>query len=94
MRVFVDQVGGRFIAELPVQADFLKLVEERVRLPQIVRIAELADQVGGPQQRRILVDLMLVGRGGVGEARVLDCARDPRAVELLDRRQAIEHEQL
>ena len=67
LRIFVDQVRGRFVAELPVQADFLKLVVERVGFPQIVRIAELADQVGGSEQRRILMDVVVVGRRGIGE---------------------------
>ena len=61
MRIFVNQVGGRFIAQLPIQADFLELVVERVGFPQIVRVAELADEIRGPQQRRILVDVVVVG---------------------------------
>jgi hypothetical protein len=45
----VDHVGRRIVAELPGQADFLEFVVKRIGLSQIVRIAELADEVGGPQ---------------------------------------------
>src|ERR1700723_3597602 len=60
--VFVDQVRRRCVAKLPVQADFLEFVVERIGLPQIMRIAELTNKIRGPQQRGILVDVMVVGR--------------------------------
>src|ERR1700733_13385704 len=39
LRILIDQIGRRLIAELSVQADFLEFVIERVGLPQIMRIA-------------------------------------------------------
>ena len=44
-RIFIDKVGGRFVAKLFVQTNFLKFVEERIGLSQIVRIAKLADKI-------------------------------------------------
>ena len=40
-RIFIDQVGGRFVAKLFVQTNFLKFVEERIGLFQIVRVAQV-----------------------------------------------------
>src|SRR5215469_11780024 len=56
LRIFVDDVGGAVVAELAVEAGFFELVIERVRLADIMRIAELSDQVGGSQQGSLLVD--------------------------------------
>src|SRR5262245_986148 len=94
LRILVDQVRRRFIAELPVQADLLEFVVKRVDFPQVMRIAELTDEVGTPQQRPLLVDARLVVRGRVWEAREIDRACDSVAVELLDRGDALQHEQL
>src|SRR5271169_1888182 len=46
-RIFIDQVGGRFVAKLFVQTNFLKFVEECIGLFQIVRVGKLADKVCG-----------------------------------------------
>jgi hypothetical protein len=62
LRVFVDQVRRRCVAELPIQADFLEFVVERIGFPQIMRIAQLTNQIGGAQQRGVLLDVMIVGR--------------------------------
>src|SRR6202046_975266 len=40
LRVLVDDVGGRVVAELFVQTDFFKFVEQRICLSQVIRIAE------------------------------------------------------
>src|SRR5271154_1477880 len=72
LRIFVDQVRRRFVAELPVQADFLEFIEERIGLSQIVRIAELTDEISGPQQRGPFVDVCDIGRRRVRESRVFD----------------------
>ena len=40
-RIFIDKVGGRFVAKLFVQTNFLKFVEERIGLFQIVRVAQV-----------------------------------------------------
>ena len=57
--IFVDQVRRRFVAKLPVQANFLEFVVERIGLSKITRIAELTDQVRGAQQRRPIVSAVV-----------------------------------
>src|SRR5512145_3056365 len=47
LRIFVDDVRRRFVAELLVQTDLFKFVVESVGLFQIVRIAKLTDEVRG-----------------------------------------------
>ena len=64
LRVFVDQVGGRLIAQLPIEADFLELLIKGVGLLQIVRIAKLADQ---PQAT--ILQLVYQQKSYEGEAR-------------------------
>ena len=59
-----------------------------------MRIAQLTDQVGGPQQRGPFVDGMVFGHRREGEARVLDRACDQRAVDLLNLREPIQREEL
>src|SRR5262245_24071275 len=68
LRILVDEVGGVVVAELTVEARFLELVIERVGLAYIVRIVELPDQVGGPQQCGLLVDAFYVRRHAAWEA--------------------------
>src|SRR5262245_803965 len=92
--IFVDQVRRRFITELPVQTDLFEFVEKRIGFPQIVRIAELTDEVGTPQQRPLFVHVRVVVRRRVWEACKPDRACDSLPVELLDRRNALQHEQL
>ena len=46
LRILIDQIGRRLIAELSVQADFLEFVIERVGLSDVVGVAELPDQIG------------------------------------------------
>src|ERR1700728_4909411 len=47
LRIEVGKIGGRGITELLVHADFLELVIQRIGFAQIMRIAELADEIGG-----------------------------------------------
>ena len=61
-RIFIDEVGRRFIAELPVQTNFFKFVEECIGFPQVVRIAKLTDKIGGSQKRPLFVDFLIIGR--------------------------------
>src|SRR6266508_2727974 len=84
LRIAVDEVRGRAVAELAVQAGLLELVVERVGLAQIVRVAELADEIGGAQQRALLCNLLVLRRNGNREARALDRARDASGVQKLD----------
>ena len=64
LRVFVDEIGGAVVAELPIEAGLLELIIEGVRFADVVGIAELADQVGGPEEVGFLVD-----RSGLRRAR-------------------------
>src|SRR5262249_53651125 len=50
LRVFVDEIGGVVVAELAIAASLLELVVEGVGLADVMGIAELADEVGGPHQ--------------------------------------------
>ena len=55
LRIFVDDVGRRLVAERLGQADLVEFVEQRIGLAHVVGIAELADQVGGAQQQALLL---------------------------------------
>src|SRR5260370_11556451 len=68
LRIFVDDVGGAVVAELAVEAGLFELAIERVGLADIMRIAELPDQVGGSQQRSLLVDAFHFRRHAAREA--------------------------
>src|ERR1700733_5202040 len=85
----LDQVGGRRIAVLPVAAEFLELVEQRIGLPRIQGIAKLSDQIGGLNQPRLesrLIDVRSRGRresgqfDGGGDAGGVDRRRLPKAL--------------
>src|ERR1700736_722008 len=43
LRIAIDDVGGRIIAKLAIHADFLELMVERVGLPDVIMIADLAE---------------------------------------------------
>jgi hypothetical protein len=45
LRAAIDDVGGRFIAELPVHAHLFERVVQRIGFPQAVGIAELPDEI-------------------------------------------------
>src|SRR6516164_2730253 len=47
LRIFVNDVRRRLIAELLVQTNLLKFVVERIRFSQIVRVAKLTDEICG-----------------------------------------------
>src|SRR5215469_8252715 len=98
LRIFIDDVRRRLIAELLVQADLFKLVVKRIGFSQIVRIAKLTDEIRGAQEwpylvKSLLVVILVRGRW-VWESRESDRPCDPRAVEFLDCRDAVQHEQL
>ena len=46
----LDQVRWRRVTELTVQPDLLELLEQRVGLLEVERIAELPDQIGSLDQ--------------------------------------------
>src|SRR6266436_1655265 len=47
LRIFIDDVCWRLIAELLVQTNFFKFVVERIGFSQIVGIAKLTDEICG-----------------------------------------------
>ena len=81
-RVPLREVGRAGVAELVGEADLGELVEQRVQLARVERIAELPDQVGRPQQagfRPGLPVLVVRGHGephptAVGSARTIEPA--------------------
>src|SRR5262249_28704624 len=50
LRIFIDDVRRRLVAELPVQTNLFKFVVKRIGFSQIVRIAKLTDEICGAQQ--------------------------------------------
>src|SRR5580698_11347299 len=84
----LDQVGRRRIAVLPVAAEFLELVEQRIGFPRVQRVAKLPDQIGGLNKPRLeswLIDVRSRGRresgqfDGGGDAGGVDRRRLPEA---------------
>ena len=53
LRELLGEIGWRFIAQLPREPGLDELVVERIQLAGMVGVAELADQVGGPNQGRL-----------------------------------------
>src|SRR5215831_15990547 len=53
LRIVVDEIGRAGIAELLVDAGFGEFVVERVEFARVERIAQLADQITGPDQARV-----------------------------------------
>src|SRR5438132_10408504 len=53
--ILVREIGGRGVAELPIHSDLFELIVQRVGLAQIVRIAELSDEIGSPNKQALLV---------------------------------------
>src|SRR5262245_2876999 len=60
LRIFIDDVRRRLIAELPVQTSFFKFVEKRIGFSQIVRIAKLTDEIRGSQEWPYFVNSLLI----------------------------------
>src|SRR5262249_47548240 len=50
LRIFIDDVRRRLVAELPVQTNLFKFVVKRIGFSQIVRIAKLTDEICGSQE--------------------------------------------
>jgi hypothetical protein len=62
LRIEIDEVRGRGIAELPVHPSLFELVIERIGLANVMGIAELPDQIRSPQQRGLLVEFLFFAR--------------------------------
>src|SRR4029079_7179189 len=59
LRIEVDEVSRRRVTEPLVHPDLFKLVVKRIGLAQIVRIAELADEIGGADQDAVFAGIDL-----------------------------------
>src|SRR6516165_10798209 len=77
----LDQVGGGSVAELPIAADFLELVKQRVGLSRIQGVAELSDQIGSLNQPLLEIRLIRVWVPVWREAGEFDRRRDAGGVE-------------
>src|SRR5262245_42927464 len=82
------EIGRRSVAEFLIPADFLELVIKRIGFAQILRIAELADEIGGTYQR-VLFAVAVVGT----MTRALDGVGDTEGVKRFDLGYAIHYEQ-
>jgi 5-methyltetrahydropteroyltriglutamate--homocysteine methyltransferase len=78
-RILLQEVGRGFVAELPVAADFLEFVKERVGLLRIERVAKLSDEIGGLNQPR-LETRFVVAVGARGKAGKFDRVGHARGV--------------
>jgi hypothetical protein len=77
-RITIGQISRRGVTELPVHADFFKFVKKGIGFTKVMRIAELADQIGGTHQHAFFVTTVVsVGR----KARGLDGIGDTSGVE-------------
>src|SRR6516162_4512586 len=72
LRIAVDHIGRTSIAELLVNAVFDEFVVERVQLARVERIAQLTNQIAGPDQARFRVGSGVVFVVRHREARELD----------------------
>src|SRR5215213_4646348 len=72
VRKALHEVRGRRIAELAVEPDLLELVVERVRLLEVERIAELADQIRGLDEPPLSVFRHILRAAAHGKARELN----------------------
>src|SRR5215475_7233447 len=89
----VGKVGWRGVAELFIHSDFFKFEEKRVGLAQIMRVAQLADQIGRANE----LSLFAIGISGAWrrrKTRKLDSVCNPVGIECFKRTEAIHHEEL
>jgi hypothetical protein len=82
LRIKVYQIGRRRITELPIHTDFFKFVPQRIDLAQIMRIAELPDEIGGTRQQAFF-SICIVGAGGYWKTREFDGAGNPLGIDQL-----------
>src|SRR6516225_11015122 len=60
LRIEIGEIRRRSVAELLIHADLFELVIECIRLAQVMRVAELPDQIGPAHQQSLLA--LFVGR--------------------------------
>src|ERR1700730_11764923 len=94
LRVAVDHIGRTSVTELLVDAGLGEFVVERVQFAQVERIAQLTDQIAGPDQGRFGVGGGVVVVVRHREARELDARGDALLVDKLNRRETLPDEDL
>src|SRR5580704_316622 len=90
----LDQVSRSRIAVLPVAAELLELVEQRIGLPRIEGIAKLPDQIGGLNQPRLESGLIGVRSRGRRKAGQFDGGGDAVGIDRRRLPEALVNEQL
>ena len=78
LRILIGEIGWRVIAELLVHSDFFKFVIERIGLAQVMWIAELANEIGGPNEHAFFVAAVVSAKR---KARRLDGIGDTGSVK-------------
>jgi len=94
LRIAFDQVGWTSIAEPFVNAGFDEFVVKRVQFAQVERIAQLTDQIAGPDQARFRVGSGVVVVVRHREARELDGRGDALLIDEWDWRKTLADENL
>ena len=59
LRIEFGQIRRRVVAELPVHADFLKLVIQGIGFAQVMWITQLTDEIRGAHQRAFFIVLII-----------------------------------
>src|SRR5260370_38683741 len=88
LRIAIDDVGGRIIAMLAIHAVCLELMVERVGLPDVIRIAELANEIRCANDRGLLAMLLAFDGGKSGS---FDCHGNSLRVERSDGLEPLHH---
>src|SRR5258708_34595002 len=84
LRIFIDDVCWRLIAELLVQTNFFKFVVERIGFSQIVGIAKLTDEICGSKEGPPFINALLLRGARINlEPRQPDRPRDSSALRFL-----------
>jgi hypothetical protein len=57
LRILISKIGRRSVTELPVHSDFFKLVIKRIGFSEVVRVAELSNEVGSTYKEALFIVL-------------------------------------
>ena len=55
MRILIGKIGRRGVTKLPVHSDFFKLVIQRIGFSEIVRVAQLSNEVSSTYQKAFAI---------------------------------------
>jgi len=88
----INEIGGRCIAELLVHADLVELIVKCMGLPQIVRITELPNEIGGSQEHALSI-IWIIWLNTRRKPRELERTGDPGCVKNVAFSKAIHYKQ-